>query len=285
MQAVREKLLLVDGHNLLFQMFYGMPSRIVNREGIAVQGVLGFVGALRKMLALTSPTHVGVLFDSEAPRMRQALDPNYKANRPDYEEIPPEELPFEQLPMVYRALTEMGIAHREVTGGETDDAVAAYARSLPQDAEVVIASMDSDFFQLIRENVTVLRYRGKDSLLCDDAYVQGRYGVSASRYADAKALTGDASDNIPGVPGVGPKTAASLMNRFGTLEELLEHSGEIQRPSLRRAVEENAERICLNARLIRLTGEMTLPLTWEEMRYRGEERGTKEILESIGVLP
>ena len=94
MQAVREKLLLVDGHNLLFQMFYGMPSRIVNREGIAVQGVLGFVGALRKMLALTSPTHVGVLFDSEAPRMRQALDPNYKANRPDYEEIPPEELPL-----------------------------------------------------------------------------------------------------------------------------------------------------------------------------------------------
>ena len=207
-----EKLLLVDGHNLLFQMFYGMPSRIVNRDGISVQGVLGFVGALRKMIALTAPTHVGVLFDSEAPRMRQALDPEYKANRQEWEELPPEETPFCQLPMVYEALSEMRIAHTEVTGGETDDAIAAYARQIRPEQTLVIASMDSDFFQLIGENVAVLRYRGKESLLCDASYVQSRFGVTPERYADAKALVGDSSDNIPGVPGIGPKTAAALFN-------------------------------------------------------------------------
>lgn len=280
-----EKLLLVDGHNLLFQMFYGMPSRIVNRDGISVQGVLGFVGALRKIIAFTAPTHVGVLFDSEAPRMRQELDPEYKSNRPDWEELPPEETLFGQLPMVYEALSEMGIAHTEVTDGETDDAMAAYARQIPPEQTLIIASMDSDFFQLIGETVTVLRYRGKESLLCDESYVQSRFGVTPDRYADAKALVGDSSDNIPGVPGIGPKTAAALLNRFGSLEELLVRAAEIERPSLRRAVEENADRILLNARLIRLTGEMDLPLPVEEMQYTADGRSTKEILERIGVLP
>lgn len=280
-----EKLLLVDGHNLLFQMFYGMPSRIVNRDGISVQGVLGFVGALRKMIALTAPTHVGVLFDSESPRMWQALDPAYKANRPDWEELPPEETPFCQLPMVYEALSEMGIAHTEVCGGETDDAIAAYARQITPEQALVIASMDSDFFQLIGENVAVLRYRGKESLLCDTAYVQSRFGVTPDRYADAKALVGDSSDNISGVPGIGPKTAAALLNRFGALEELLACASEIERPSVRRAVEEHADRLRLNARLIRLSGKMDLPLPVEEMQYISDGRSTKEILESIGVLP
>lgn len=286
MPAVIGKLLLVDGHNLLFQMFYGMPSRIVNRDGIAVQGVLGFVGALRRMIAMTAPTHAGVLFDSESPRTREEIDPTYKANRPDYRTVPEEDTPFSQLPAVYRALDEMGIAHTEVTGGETDDAVAAYARrAAAGETELVIASMDSDFFQLIGARVFVLRYRGKSSVLCDEAYVRSRYGVTPAQYADFKSLTGDASDNIPGAPGIGSKTAAALLWQFGSLDAVLAQTQRIEKPSVRRTVEASADRLRKNRRLIRLDGEMEPPLPADAMRYAGDGRTTSEILKQIGLLP
>ena len=120
-------LLIVDGSNLLFQMFYGMPAKIIGKNGRLIHGTLGFVGALRKILQLVSPTHAIVLFDGECENSRTALDENYKANRPDYNELPEEELPFSQLPDIYAALDFMGIAHRETTCCETDDWIAAYA--------------------------------------------------------------------------------------------------------------------------------------------------------------
>lgn len=152
------RLLIVDGSNLLFQMFFGMPSRITNSEGKAIQGTFGFVGALLKIIRRTEPTHIVILFDGEHENERSALDSDYKANRVDYSETPEEETPFSQLPDVYAALDYLGIKHTETIACETDDLIAGYALTYGKENEIVISSFDSDFFQLITDKVSVLRY-------------------------------------------------------------------------------------------------------------------------------
>ena len=121
------RLLIVDGSNLLFQMFFGMPARIVNRQGKAIQGTLGFVGALLKIIRRTRPTHVVVLFDGEHESVRAQLNADYKANRADYSQTPEEETPFSQLPDVYAALGYLGIRYAETETCEADDWIAGYA--------------------------------------------------------------------------------------------------------------------------------------------------------------
>lgn len=276
-------LLIVDGSNLLFQMFYGMPARITGKNGRPIHGTLGFVGALRKILQQVSPTHVVVLFDGECGNVRTALDENYKANRPDYSELPEEELPFSQLPDIYAALDFMGIAHRETTCCETDDWIAAYALTYKDTDKIIICSYDSDFFQLVCNNVTVLRYRGKESTFWDVPYLTQKLGIAPHQYADYKSLTGDTADNIPGVPKVGPKTAAALLNRFGCLETLLANTAQISKPSIRAAVEAAKARILTNYQLIRLTNSHSLPIPLEELTYTPKNFTTGEILSGIGL--
>jgi len=150
---MREKLLIVDGHNLLFQMFFGMPSRIVNKDGKAFQGTLGFVGALIKIIKMVKPTYLVVLFDGEYENKRSEILSSYKANRMDYSEVSEDESPFSQLQDIYDALDYMGIKHTEVMEYETDDVVASYTFKYAQEIKIVISSFDSDFFQLIDENV------------------------------------------------------------------------------------------------------------------------------------
>lgn len=277
-----DRLLLVDGSNLLFQMFFGMPARIVNSEGKAIQGTLGFVGALLKMIRMVQPGHVAVFFDGEHENPRIALDGAYKANRAEDERLE-DESPFSQLPDIYRALSHLGLKHAETADCETDDWMAGYAQRFGGEAEIVIASMDSDFFQLITQNVRILRYRGKSSVLCDERYIREKLGIEPKQYADFKALTGDVSDNIPGVPGVGPKTAARLLGEFGTLEGVLANEEKITKPSVRRAVSENIERLKLNDRLIRLDGAQELPFSLEELRWTDTGTTTVQVLRGIGL--
>ena len=282
-ELLMNKLLLIDGHCLLFQMFFGMPARIVGTNGRAIQGTLGFVGALRKMIAMVQPTHVAVIFDGEVHNPRTDLDDDYKANREDFSNADADDNPFSQLPDIYRALDFMGIAHTETTDCETDDVLAAYARRYGDDTTVVIASQDSDFFQLITNQVHILRYRGKKSVICDTAYIQSKFGISPCQYADFKSLTGDGSDNIKGVPGVGPKTAAALMTQFGTLDALLDHPEQITRPGLRASVEQNFDRLRLNKHLIALDGRARIPFALEQLVYTDCGLTTTQILESIGL--
>lgn len=143
------RLLIVDGSNLLFQMFFGMPARIVNEQGKAIQGTLGFVGALLKIIRRTEPTHIVILFDGEHENERSALDSEYKANRVDYSETPEEETPFSQLPDVYAALDYLGIKHTETIACETDDLIAGYALTykvfaLRNEDSLVVASTNDD---------------------------------------------------------------------------------------------------------------------------------------------
>ena len=277
------KLLIVDGSNLLFQMVYGMPARSTNADGKAIQGTLGFVGALLKMIRAVSPTHVFVAFDGECENARTEIDSDYKANRPDYSDVPDEETPFSQLPDIFCALEYLGIQYRETTLCEADDWIAGYARRYGCDGDVVIASQDSDFFQLITDRVHVLRYRGEQSTLCDPVYIRGKLGIEPDRYASYKSLTGDTADNIRGVEKVGPKTAAALMNQFRDVEDLIARAHEIEKPSVRASVMNSTDRIRRNYALIALSGEAELPFALEELAYTYTGMTTTQVLAGIGL--
>ena len=278
-----DKLLIVDGSNLLFQMFYGMPARIVNGQGKAIQGTLGFVGALLKIIRRVRPSHIFVAFDGECANPRREADEDYKANRPDFADLPEEETPFSQLPDIYAALDVLGICHRETESCEADDWIAAYARKYGEKMDVVIASQDSDFFQLIAERVHVLRYRGEKTAICDPACIREKLGIEPEQYAAYKSLTGDTADNIRGVPKIGPKTAAALMTQFGDLENLLANAQQISKPSVREAVLENIPRIRKNYELIRLDGAAQLPFDLPQLLWKGTDLTTTGVLQTIGL--
>lgn len=280
---MEKPLLIIDGSNLLFQMFFGMPSRIVNEQGKPIQGTLGFVGALLKIIRRVEPAYLAVLFDGEHENARAELDPDYKANRVDYSEIPEEENPFSQIGDVYTALDYMGIVHTETDDCEADDLIAGYALTYGRQVDVVISSFDSDFFQLLRDRVSVFRYRGKDSSLWTPDSLQNKFGIAPAQYADFKSLTGDAADHVKGAERIGPKTAALLLNRFGSLENLLAHAEEIERPSIRESIVRNAQRLRRNYKIIKLDGSPPLPFALEELEYSLAEITTNDVLKGIGL--
>ncbi len=280
-----DKLLLVDGSNLLFQMFFGMPARIFNRNGKPVHGTIGFIGALLKIIRRTTPTHIAVLFDGEHENARAALNSDYKANRPDFGEVPENESPFAQLPDIYAALDFLGIRHAETTVCETDDWIAGYVLTHGNEIQIVISSFDSDYFQLLTDNVSVLRYRGLKTEICTPIYVFDHFGITPAQYADFKALTGDAADNLKGAEKVGPKTAARLLHEFGTLENVIANAGQIERQSVKTSVFGSAERLKMNYRLIKLTNGAALPFRLDELRNGIVNLTTNEVLKGIGLLP
>ncbi len=276
-----EKILIVDGSNLLFQMFYGMPARIANGEGRSIQGTIGFLGALLRVIRRVKPSHLAVVFDGECHNPRKDLDENYKANR-DYEK-PEEDLPFCQMPDIFKALDYLGICHRETACCEADDWIAGYASQFGKDRDMVILSQDSDFFQLISHRVKIFRYRGDRSVLCDRAWLQEKYGISPEQYADFKSLVGDTADNIKGAEKIGPKTAAALLQQFGTLENILQCSSQVAKPSVRASLEQSRDRLRLNKLLIRLEGTEALPFSLEEMVWQDTGMTSWQVLTAIGV--
>ncbi len=263
---MRERLLLVDGHNLLFRMFYGMPDNFYSSNGIKYNALYGFVSAIGKVYRMIEPTHMFVAFDSADCGERRELDAEYKANRPDYSEMSPEECPFTQLPAIYEALGRMKVPYAEIHGCEADDVIASYAMQYSDEWDVVIMSTDRDYWQLVSKSVSILNYHGLDSTLVTPQTVRHKYGVEPSQFADWKCLVGDKSDNITGVAGVGPKNAAALLEKFGSLNELMEHTEEIERPAIRRAVMEARERLLLNLKLIKLDGSAPLPYGKEHLQ-------------------
>ena len=278
-----KKLFLVDGSNLLFQMFYGMPARITAPDGRPMQGTVGFTGALLKMLRWVQPTHAAVFFDGEHEEKRAQLLPAYKQNRPDYSAVPPQDNPFSQLPDIRAALDILGLAHAETVCCEADDWFAAYAKQTDDDTKIVISSMDSDLFQLVSERVTLLRYRGKASQLFTPADVRERFGVAPAQFAAYKALVGDKSDNIDGVRGIGPKTAARLLAQHGGIAALLRAASraEIAPPRLAESLLQSEEQLRAALAVIALGGEEPLPFSVQQLRYTATGLTSSQVLQQI----
>lgn len=278
-----DKLLIIDGSNLLFQMFFGMPARIVNSQGKAIQGTLGFVGALLKIIRKVEPTHILAVFDGEHENRRCEIDADYKANRIDYSMVNETENPFSQLPDVYKALDYLGINHIETTNCEADDLITSYALSFCDDTNIVISSFDSDFFQLISERISILRYRGEKTMICSSQYMIDKYGIYPNQYAYFKALVGDTADNIKGAEKIGIKTAASLLRTFGTLENIIKNAESINRPSIKKSIIENTDRIRKNYELIKLERNQLILYDKCDLEFRNTNKTTTEVLKGIGI--
>lgn len=278
-----EKLLVVDGSNLLFQMFFGMPARIVNAQGKAIQGVLGFIGALLKIMRRVEPTHLLVVFDGQHKNIRSETDAEYKANRIDYSDVEEDGNPYSQLPDVYKALNYLGIKYIETITCETDDVIAGYALEYGDDYEIVISSYDSDFFQLITENVSVLRYRGEKTIICTPSYIKEKFDIGSSQYADFKSLVGEQADNIKGVSKVGPKTAAMLLKKYGTLYGILDNVDNISRTAIKDSIIANIERVKRNYKLIKLIPMDELPFSFRELEFEDQGLRTNDVLKGIGL--
>lgn len=267
-------------------MFFGMPARILNKKNKPIHAVIGFIGALLKIINIINPTHISVIFDGETGSNRVEVNSDYKANRIDYTEVPDNENPFSQLSDIKKALEYMGIKHCETINVETDDIMAGYANTYGNDMKIVISSSDTDFLQLVNKNVFMFVYRGKSSILYDEKNVMNKFGIKPDVFVDYKSLVGDNSDNIKGVPKIGPKTAVRLINEFGKVESILKHIDEITSKSIKEALNNNKEKLRENLVLIRLNGDSRLPFEVSELEWRNnvEELATMKILKHIDVL-
>lgn len=278
-----DKLLIIDGSNLLFQMFFGMPSRIINQNGKAIHGTLGFVGALIKIIKMTTPTHIIVIFDGENENKRKDLFSDYKSNRIDYSQIADEYNPYSQIEDIYSALTYMNIKHIETSEFEADDVIASYTHKHEKNMKIIISSFDSDFFQLINKNVNILRYRGEKTVICNSDYISQKYGILPCQYADFKALTGDKADNIKGAEHIGIKTASALINQFGNLDCIIKNAEYIKKPSIKSSILQNSDRLKLNHKLIKLNDEAAASFDIDELKYTYDGIITTQVLKEIGL--
>lgn len=204
-----KKLLLIDGHNLLFRMFFGMPFPFYNDNNVNITGTVGFVGTVVKMIKYLNVDECLVVFDGESSRSIRE-DENYKANRLDYGILSDEENPFTQLTFIKAVLDYLNIKWIETDRIECDDYIAIISKKY--DGEVFISSTDTDFFQLINNRVKVIKFKGKNTEFIDEKFIYEKFSVLPTDFALYKAIIGDTSDNIKGIHKVGPKTAVKILN-------------------------------------------------------------------------
>lgn len=255
------RLFILDGHSLAYRAFFALPSTLATTTGQVTNAVYGFTSMLIKLLAEEHPDLIAVAFDVGRPVARLAMDADYKAGR---RETPEDFKP--QLGLIQEVVGSLRIPMLLVADHEADDAIGTLAlRAAEEGIEATIVTADRDFFQLVRPGVRVLfNRRGiSDIVLFDEAAVQERFGLPPSKYLEFVALKGDTSDNIPGVPGVGDKTAAKLVQEFGSVEELLARTGELK-GKLKENIEAAGERLTLNKDLARIVTDLPLDIVPED---------------------
>jgi len=259
--GMNDTLLLVDAYSMIYRAFFAIRS-LTGPQGQPVNAVFGFTKMLRKLLAEHRPTHCAVVFDLGAPRKRLAVLPSYKEHRPP---TPPDL--DAQLPVIRNVLSGLRVAIVEIEGEEADDIIATLAKQAAHDGvRVLIASTDKDFAQLVGPGIELLRSNADQETTFNAEAVKTRYGVRPDQIVDYLSLVGDSVDNIPGVPGIGEKTAAELLHRYDNIANLLDHAAELSRPKLRDALLAAADRLQTNRALIALRTDLPLPVTLAELK-------------------
>ncbi|HYM30362.1 MAG TPA: DNA polymerase I [Candidatus Cybelea sp.] len=251
----RDRILLVDGSGFIFRAYHALPP-LTRKDGTPVGAVLGFCNMLWKLIedaqADGSSTHLAVIFDAGRHTFRNKIYPEYKAHRPEA----PEDL-VPQFALVRDATRAFGVPAIEADGFEADDVIATYAsQGRKSGHEVVIVSSDKDLMQLVGGGVGMLDPIKLRTI--GPAEVMEKFGVGPEKVVDVQSLAGDSTDNVPGVPGIGVKTAAQLINEYGDLDTLLKRAGEIKQPKRREALLENADKARISRELVRLRHDVPL---------------------------
>ena len=268
---------LVDGSGYIFRAYHALPPLTRKSDGLQINAVLGFCNMLWKLLRDMKPeerpTHLAVVFDKSEKTFRTEFYPQYKAHRPD----PPDDL-IPQFPLIREAVRAFDLPCLEQAGFEADDLIATYVRQACEaGATATIVSSDKDLMQLV--NDCVVMYDTMKDKRIGIAEVIEKFGVPPEKVIEVQALIGDSTDNVPGVPGIGVKTAAQLIGEYGDLETLLARAGEIKQEKRRQSLIDNAELARLSKRLVTLDDQR------QARRAARRPRGARARLQAPGRLP
>ncbi len=258
MTPQNDEIFLVDGSGYIFRAYFALPP--LTHNGMPVGAVLGFSSMLMKMLKDLNAPYIAVIFDAAKKNFRYDIYDEYKANR---EEAPEDLIP--QFPLFRKAAEAFGIPALEVEGYEADDLIATYARcAREQGRKVTIVGTDKDLMQLVNDDVRLYDPIKNKYLGAEDVFE--KFGVTPDKVVDVQALSGDSVDNVPGVPGIGVKTAAQLITEYGSLENLLDKAGDIKQPKRREALIENRAKAEISKRLVKLDDNAPVPLKLEDLK-------------------
>ena len=272
-----KKLFLIDGSALAYRSYFAfIRNPLINSKGENTSAVYGFTNSLLRLLTKEEPEYLAVVFDSRQPTFRHKAYPAYKATR---QKMPEEMVP--QLPRIMEVLEAMGLPVLEMPGYEADDIVGSLSKKFASEGvEIYLVSGDKDLYQLVGPSVKFynLRTTGREEAeVLDEEGVEERFGVPPDKVVDVLALMGDASDNIPGVPKVGEKTAVQLVREFGSLEQVMRRSGDIKKEAIRKSIQENRDLALLSQRLVTIDSQIPLELSLDELKIKEIKKRDKLI--------
>ena len=279
MPAERPVIALVDGHSLFHRAFFALPA-LATASGQPTGAIYGFLGMLFRLLDDEKPTHLAVAFDPSGPTFRDNLFAEYKAQRPSM----PGEM-RSQYPLLREALDALHIPMVEAQGFEADDVIGTLAtRAAGEGLDVLVVTGDRDAFQLAGPNIAVVYTRRgiTDVEKLDGDAIRARYGIEPGQLVDVKALMGDTSDNIPGIPTIGEKTALKLIQTYGSIEAVREHLDEVSPPRVQAALREHLDWLPRNKRLATIVREA--PVTVDPATYVRQDPDAERAREVLSVL-
>ncbi|EOC99852.1 DNA polymerase I [Caldisalinibacter kiritimatiensis] len=259
----KKKLMILDGNSLLYRAFFALPP-LTTKDGVYTNGVYGFLTMYYKLIEKYNPDYVGVAFDPKKPTFRHKEYEEYKAGRAKT----PDEL-LSQFPILKEVLDKLGVTRLEIDDYEADDVAGTLAKfGEKHDLEVIIVTGDKDYLQLASDNTTVLiTKKGITNLVeYDKDGVIDRYQITPEQFVDMKGLMGDKSDNIPGVPGVGEKTAIKLLKQFDSIEGVYENISEVSGKKLKERLIENQQQALMSKRLAKIITNIPLDIELDELK-------------------
>lgn len=252
---------LIDGSGFIFRAFYSFPP-MIRSDHTPVNAVYGFTSMILNLLKTLDYTYIGIFLDHKRQTFRQDLYPPYKQNR---SAVPPDLIP--QFPLIRHAIEALGIVSIELEGYEADDLIALYTRLFKQQGhDIVIVSSDKDLMQLIDNQVRMFNPSKNEFIDAEDVYA--KFHVSPQQMIDLQALMGDATDNIPGIPGIGPKTGASLLQKFQTLENIFENIHTVTPPRLQKKLKDNQGLAEISKKLVTLADDFLPPYELEVLKKK-----------------
>ncbi|MGB5225817.1 MAG: DNA polymerase I [Arenicellales bacterium] len=263
-------IILVDGSSYLYRAFHAMPG-LNNSEGQPTGAIYGVINMTRSLLKQYQPEYIAMVFDAKGKTFRDDIYPEYKANRPPM----PDEM-RSQVPYLYEIVEAMGLPLLVIEGVEADDVIGTLAaQAVDKSVDVLISTGDKDMAQLVNDRVTLVNTM--DNRVTDVAGVKTRFGVEADKFIDYLTLVGDTADNIPGVPKVGPKTAAKLINEYGDLDSLINHADDIE-GKLGENLRDSLDFLPTSRDLVSIRCQLDLPLSLDDLKIRqADEDRLKEL--------